>query len=199
MSIPHKIALDIPETAAETVLKISDASAYSDLPDTVRQLDVWTPGYADPSTILEVDLPIGFTKLLTAVNLGLQDPNTTIPALLPDGLYTVRYTLSAGAHEVNYYHLRTTRLLNIYNRELCKIMFHGGTPTAEEKKKLLELRTIKMYIDAAKAKTEYCHSPVQGGELYAYAEKLLMAMVFKGCAGGDCSPCSDCSPCLSGC
>ena len=30
-----------------------------------------------------------------------------------------------------------------------------------------------MYIDAAKAKTEYCHSPKQGVEMLAYADKLL--------------------------
>ena len=30
-----------------------------------------------------------------------------------------------------------------------------------------------MYIDAAKAKTEYCHAPKQGVEMLAYADKLL--------------------------
>jgi hypothetical protein len=30
-----------------------------------------------------------------------------------------------------------------------------------------------MYIDAAKAKAEYCHAPIEGVEMLAYAEKLL--------------------------
>lgn len=199
MSVPHKIALDIPTTSAETVLKISDASAYTELPSTGRQLDVWTPGFQDPSSILEADLPLGFTKLLTAQTLGLQDPNSTIPGILPDGVYTVKYTVSAGGHEVTYYHMRISRLLNLYNRELCKLGFIGNVPTRDEKEKLAQLSEIRMYMDAAKAKTEYCHSPKEGAELYAYAEKLLMKLVFKGCAGGDCNPCADCSPCADGC
>jgi hypothetical protein len=36
-----------------------------------------------------------------------------------------------------------------------------------------ELHTIKMYLDAAKARAEVCHAPNEGVALYEYALKLM--------------------------
>ena len=41
------------------------------------------------------------------------------------------------------------------------------------KQHLADLRYIKMLIDGAKAKVEYCHSTEQGVEMLQYANKLM--------------------------
>jgi hypothetical protein len=197
MSTVHSLALNIPETSAETTLVIQDHSAYAELPVSGRQLEIWVPGFTEPIILPESALDPGFNLNITAEVLGIQHPQTTIPSILPDGLYRVRYTVASGNHQIEYYHLRTSRLVNLYNRELCKIYFRDCEPSREEKEVLDQLRLIRMYLDGAKAKAEYCHAPNQGLEIMAYAEKMLMKFVFKGCAGGDCQPCSNCSPCTT--
>jgi hypothetical protein len=67
----------------------------------------------------------------------------------------------------------TTHLVNTYYREICKVQLQACEPTAEQHQKMHDLRYIKMYADAAKAKAEYCHAPVQAVEMYEYAERLL--------------------------
>jgi hypothetical protein len=197
MSIIHSLALYIPETSVETTLVIQDHSAYADLATDGRQLEIWIPGFSDPILILEADLSLGFSLNVTAILLGIQNLETSVPSILPDGLYRIKYSISSAGSNIEYYHLRTSRLLNLYNRELCKIHFQNCEPSKEEKETLDQLRLIRMYFDGAKAKAEYCHAPNQGLEILAYAEKMLMKFVFKGCAGGDCQPCSNCSPCTT--
>ena len=194
MSTAHKLSLHIPETSAETTLVVKDHSAYSALPTTGRQLEIWIPGFTEPIVLEEDRLPLGFDLKLTAVDLGVQHPATTIPSILPDGLYRFRYTVSAGNHQAEFNHLRTTRLLNLYNRELCRIHFEDCEPDREQKEILDQLRLIRMYLDGAKAKAEYCNAPNSGLEILAYAERMLMKFVFRGCEG-DCQPCRNCSPC----
>jgi hypothetical protein len=54
-------------------------------------------------------------------------------------------------------------------------------PSAKIKKKLDKLIEIKSYLDAAKAKVEYCHEPDKGMTLYNYAIKLLDKLECKTC------------------
>jgi hypothetical protein len=197
MSAVHSLSLNIPETSVETTLVIQDHSVYSGASVAERQLEIWVPGFPDSVVILEEGIPLGFNINMTAVTLGIQNPDSSIPSILPDGLYRIKYSVFSTGDQVEYYHMRTSRLLNIYNRELCKIHFQECEPSKEEKETLDKLRLIRMYMDGAKAKAEYCHAPNQGLQILAYAEKMLMKFVFKGCAGGDCQPCSNCSPCKS--
>jgi hypothetical protein len=181
MAIKHVLALDIPETACENVLKIWDSSIYGDgLPVDCPRLDIYLPGFSlpiyyttnpdlDPPTVLEP----GFVKNFSSTDLGLTAENQDVIAF-PDGLYTIRYSVSPNETVyVQYYHLRTTRLMNMYYKEICKIQLQACEPTAEQHQKMHDLRYIKMYIDAAKAKAEYCHAPLQAVEMYEYAETLL--------------------------
>ena len=46
-------------------------------------------------------------------------------------------------------------------------------PQADVKAKLEELRLIKSFIDAAKAKVEYCQDLQKGNDLLTYAKKRL--------------------------
>jgi hypothetical protein len=43
-------------------------------------------------------------------------------------------------------------------------------------RRLEELNFIKMYLEAAKSKVEFCHEPQKGMSLYNYALKLLNKM-----------------------
>lgn len=174
MAIKHHLCLDIPETACDSVLKVWDSSTYGEgLPVDCPRLDVFLPGFVHPVYITE-DLEPGFVLNLTAKDFALQHPHAEELAPLPDGLYTIKYSVSPNDKVfVEYYHLRTTNIMNAYYREICKVQLEPCEPSPEQHQKLHDLRYIKMYIDAAKAKAEYCHAPKQGVEMLAYAEKLL--------------------------
>jgi hypothetical protein len=196
MSIVNRLFLHIPDTSVETTIVVEDHSAYTDIPLTGRLLEIWMPGYLEPVLIGEDLLPQSFRLNVTASTLGIQPEGSTVPAILPDGLYRFRFSADGG-HVTELNHLRTARISNLWSRELCKIHFQDCEPSREQKETLDQLRLIKVYIEGAKAKAEYCNAPSQGLEILAYAEKMLMKFVFKGCSGGDCRPCSNCSPCTN--
>ena len=64
---------------------------------------------------------------------------------------------------------------------ICELDVAACDPISETKQKLMDLRLVKMYLEAAKAKVEVCHEPIKGMELYTYAMKLLSKF--------DCSSC----------
>jgi len=188
MAIKHTLALDIPDTACENILRIIDASVYGQgLEVNCPRLDIYVPGFSVPiyyASNSEVDPPIvfeqGFSLNLSTIDLGLSHPDNP-PGTFPDGLYTIKYSVSPNdTVYVEYYHLRTTHILNTYYKEICKVQLQTCEPSSEQHQKMHDLRYIKMYIDAAKAKAEYCHSPVQAVDMYTYAEKLL-AKYLTGC------------------
>jgi hypothetical protein len=82
---------------------------------------------------------------------------------------------------VIYNHLRITRALNIYNNILCKLDLAACEPPANIQKKLEILKMAKMYLDAAKAKVEFCHEPTHGMTLYNYALKIMRKIECKNC------------------
>lgn len=172
-TIKHTLALEIPDTACDTILRIWDGSVYGQGLDVdCPRLDIYLPGFTAP--IYYTELTPGFVKNLTAKDMNLQHPLDATPMTLPDGLYKIRYSVSPNDKVfVEYYHLRTTGIMNMYYRELCKVQLEACEPSAEQHQKLHDLRYIKMYIDAAKAKAEYCQSPKQATDMLAYAEKLL--------------------------
>jgi hypothetical protein len=180
-TIRHTLALDIPDTACDTILRIWDASVYAQGLDVdCPRLDIWLPGFLVPKYY--TDLQADFVKNLNAIDLGLQHPLSDTPVSLPDGLYKIRYSVSPNDKVfVEYYHLRTTNIVNMYHQEICKVQLEPCEPGPEQHQKLHDLRYIKMYIDAAKAKAEYCHAPKQGVEMLAYAEKLLRSYMTGAC------------------
>lgn len=182
MAIKHTLALDIPDTACENIIRIWDASVYGEgLDIDCPRLDIYLPGFSMPIYYTEAEgLEPNFVLNLSTSDLGITAANTE-PGTFPDGLYTIRYSVSPNdIVYVQYYHLRVTHLMNTYYREVCKIQLQACEPNAEQHQKMHDLRYIKMYIDAAKAKAEYCHAPTQAVEMYTYAEKLL-AKYLTGC------------------
>lgn len=185
-ALRHNLALDVPDTACENILRICDASVYAQgLAVDCQRLDIYLPGYTVPVYITE-GLSEAFCINLSASDLGLIPVNNPAITELPDGLYTIKYSVSPNEQVfVEYYHLRITATLNIYYRELCKVQLSTCEPTPEQHEKMHDLRYIKMFLDAAKAKAEYCHSPKDASNMLAYAQKLL-----KKYQSGCCSTCN---------
>jgi hypothetical protein len=84
-TIRHTLALDIPDTACDTILRIWDASVYGEGLDVdCPRLDIWLPGFVIPKYFTE--LAPDFVLTLDAKDLGLQHPQAETPLSLPDGL-----------------------------------------------------------------------------------------------------------------
>ena len=174
----HNLSLEIPMTLNECQMIISDTSMYSDgcINVTCPQLQITAPGFICATTITEPDISAGFCNLvLNACDLELQSENCeTILNSLPDGVYVIRYSVSPNEYVyVEYNHMRVTQLMKSYYNAMCEIKGCCDKPTKETNKLLRELADVKMYIEAAVAKVEFCHEPDSGMKLYTYAKNLL--------------------------
>lgn len=173
MPSKHLLSLEVPDTNNCTVFRVFDTSSYSsDLDVTCATLQITSPGFNEAVSISV--LP-GFNLILNGCTLGLQTSNCgTVNERLPDGIYTIRYSVSPNDKVyVEYNYLRVCQTLNKYFNELCKLELAACEPQADVKEDLQELRLIKSFIDAAKAKVEICNNPAQGIELLFYAQKRL--------------------------
>ena len=77
--------------------------------------------------------------------------------------------------------MRITKALIRYNKALCDVDLSDCAPSAQSQKRLTELALIKSYLEAAKAKVEFCHEPQKGMTLYNYALRLLNKLDCKNC------------------
>jgi hypothetical protein len=177
----HILSLEVPTVFNTCILSILDTSVYSTLiPVTCPTLNVTVPGF-NYSTQLTI-VP-GANTILTACDLQLQTQNcATSLNDLPDGIYVIKYSVSPNDLVfVTYNHLRISKALNIYNNILCKLDLAACEPPANIKRKLEVLKMAKMYLDAAKAKVEFCHEPNHGMSLYNYALKIMRKIECKSC------------------
>lgn len=181
MADKHILSLEIPTVSNCNLLCIKDTSQYSsELAVDCEELLITLPGFTAPM-LLKVTKE--FDMCLTACTLAIQKINCgTIQQEIPDGIYIIRYSVSPNdLVYVEYNHLRITSALNKYNGLLCDLDVAACDPPVEVKDKLNSLRMIKMYLDAAKAKVEFCHEPTKGMQLYNYAVKLLDKMDCYSC------------------
>ena len=175
----HQLSLEIPEITCPDRIRIWDSSVYADsLLVDCETLDILMPGYSQSVQFLYTDSPTpleyGFDRIFTAVDLGLQAQGSTTLKCLPDGLWVIQYSVSPNnVKYVKYYHLRTVEAMLTYYKELCKLQLAQCEPTAQQKQHLADLRYIKMLLDAAKAKAEYCHAPDQAVAMLQYANSLM--------------------------
>ena len=183
----HNLALDIFETSCVDILRIADASVYSDgVVVECPTLEILMPGYAEPVVFTEDDTPdpltINFDNRYSMVDLGLQPINSTDLICLPDGIYVIQYSVSPNELlYVKYHHLRTTSFMNKYYKELCRVQLEQCEPVREQKQRLDDLRYIKSLVDAAKAKADVCDSPAQSLDMYHYAVALLNKFINGSC------------------
>ena len=177
----HILSLEVPTVLNPCIMSILDTSIYTPLiPVTCPTLNVTVPGF-NYSTQLTI-VP-GDNTILTACDLQLQTQNcATVLADIPDGIYVIKYSVSPNdVVFVEYNHLRISKALNTYNTILCNLDLAACEPSQVIQQKLESLKMAKMYLDAAKAKVEFCHEANQGMSLYNYAVKLMKKINCKSC------------------
>ena len=173
MAYKHQLSLEVPDTNNCSVFRVTDTSIYDDhITITCGRLEITAPGYNQPVVI---DTAKGFNYILNGCTLGLQTSGCgSVSERLPDGIYTIRYSVSPNDKVfVQYHYLRVCMTLNKYFNELCKLELAACEPQPDVKADLDELRLIKSFIDAAKAKVEQCDDLQQGMDLFVYAQKRL--------------------------
>lgn len=171
----HILSLEVPDTANSQIFRIIDTSQYaSDLAVVYPLLTITSPGFTAPVVIEPIE---DFNLVLNSCSLGVQLTNCEeILAPLADGLYHIRYAVSPhDSVYVEYKHLRVVCILNKYYHALSQIEIEGCSPDECTRQQLKELRLIKSFIDAAKAKVEYSHKCEEGLELLSCAQKKLKA------------------------
>ena len=173
----HNLALNIPDILNTCVIKIEDVSDYSDLLEvTCTLLQITPPGFT--FAVQFHDLPEGFTEIYNAEDLKLGSAGDP----LPDGVYVIRYSVSPNDKVfIEYNYLRIASIMNSYYNVLCSLELTTCEPDIDTKEKLNQLRYIRMLIDGAKSKVEYCHSITEGMDLYNYALKLLNRLDCQTC------------------
>ena len=177
MAAKHILSLEIPECVSNCdIFSIKDTSEYVEknyLKVDCGHLYITPPGFKTPQKLIKTAK--GFDLHLSACALGVQTTECdSCRNALPDGIYTVRYSVSP--HEkvyVEYNHLRTTVIINDYYNKLCDLNLKACEPNTAMKELTSEMKFIRTMIDAAKAKVEYGHSPNEGMELYNYALERL--------------------------
>jgi hypothetical protein len=186
----HILSLDIPTVANTCVMKIFDTSVYQttspNIPIICPTLTITVPGFSHSVEIVG-DKMLAFVEggsiNLTACDLELQTSGCgTQLANIPDGIYAIKYSVSPNNlvfAEYNY--LRISQALNKYYKVLCTVDLADCDPPAKVKEKLEKLRLIKMYLESAKSKVEFCHEPQKGMTLYNYALKLLNKFECNNC------------------
>lgn len=173
MASKHQLSLELPDTNNIKVMRLFDTSFYAEgLTADCGTLLITSPGYNLPVSISV--LP-HFNLVLNACTLGLQRAGCgSHSEVIPDGIYKINYSVSPNNNVfVEYQHLRVTQTLNKYYNLLAQLEMSGCEPDADVKEHLNELRLIKSFIDAAKAKVEYSHDLEAGMELLLYAQKRL--------------------------
>ena len=180
----HILSVEAPDTMNSCVLKLVDTSVYSPyVPYECPILEITVPGFNYSVQFGENVVQQNFILNLTACDLEIQtlDCGTSFGDL-PDGIYVIKYSVAPNDKVyVEYNHLRITKALTCYNEAMCELDIGACDPDAELTKKLKSLREIKSYLDAAKAKAETCHEPMQAMDLYNYAMKRLGKFDCKTC------------------
>jgi hypothetical protein len=171
----HKLAVEIPYITNPKVMRVYDSSVWdSEVLSSEIKLSITPAGFVYPTEFI---VKRGFDRLFNVSNLGIHTVDDLTD--LPDGIFIIRLSNSNGdcsdcSQWVEYNHLRQVQLLNSWYSALCKLNLSDCTDiTKDVEKERQKLYQIKMYIDAAKAKVEYCKSPNEGLALHNYAKKLL--------------------------
>ena len=174
MASKHQLSLELPDTNNIKVLRLFDTSLYAeDLAIDCGTLRITSPGFNLP---VAIEILKGFNIVLNACSLGLQRTNCQDASQpIPDGVYVINYSVAPNTSVfVEYNHLRTTQTINKYFNLLCDLEMSACEPDADVKEKLEELRLIKGFIDAAKAKVEYCHERRDESALRQVFEQALI-------------------------
>lgn len=184
--ISHNLGLECPETLNPYILRIDDISVYDSLLDvSCPRLYIKMPGFSRSAEIIPtIDRDssgswIPFRGIYTSKQLNVANKSF---CKLPDGIYTIRYSVAPNNLVYKEYtHLRTTELKNRIYQIYCDMNLSSCEPNKDTEKKLELLDKIEQYIKAAVSKVEVCGDYDGGMELYNYAKKLLGKFDCKCC------------------
>lgn len=183
----HVLSLEVPFVMNSCILKIFDTSVYvNPIPITCPTLNITVPGFSYSNQIegtVMTDFVNSGHITLTACDLQLQTVDCGSQyADLPDGIYIIKYSVSPNDQVyVEYNHMRISQAMNKYYKILCDVDVNACDAPAKIKERLAELHLIKMYLDAAVSKVEFCQEPQKGMSLYNYALRLLNKMNCTNC------------------
>lgn len=160
------------------ILVVKDASWYNpDVPVTNAVLDLQYPG---STQYVHIPVGRGFSYIINSNTLGIT--NTTQSSNLtelPDGLYTIRYSICPNDELfVEYTFLRNVKQLIQYNNLYCALEIERCNKK-HYTEELAKLRSIKDLIDAAEYQAD-CGKYDQSINLYNYAQGQLDEFT-KGC------------------
>ena len=181
MSSKHQLSLEIPDSNNVKVLRLFDTSTYAEnVQVDCATLRITSPGFNLP---IVIDVLPSFNLVLNACSLGMQRSGCGESSMaLPDGIYVINYSVSPNDKVyVEYNFLRVTQLMNKYYNIMGQLELASCEPAADVKESLNELRLIKSFIDAAKAKVEFTLQPEAGMDLFIYAKKRLDKLAAKEC------------------
>lgn len=173
MAVKHHLSLEMPDSNNPCVLRVFDTSTYADdMEINCGYLRITSPGYNLP---VAIEVQPHFNLVLNGCTLGIQTSGCgETSEVIPDGIYVINYSTSPNTSVfTEYNYLRVTQTYNRYMTLLSELEMSACEPDADIKEKLKELRLIKSFIEAAKAKVEYAHEPEAGMELLVYAKKRL--------------------------
>lgn len=176
----HKLGLEIPTVFNTCILKLFDASIYTNsLPIDCPKLNITVPGF---EYSVELEFVPNSSITLTACNLDLQTEDCGEQYVnIPDGIYVIKYSVSPNEYVyVEYNHLRISKALNLYKEKLCELSTNCQDLITKTTK-FNKLQEIRLLLDAAKAKVEVCHLPSEGMVIYNHALTLLKKMDCKTC------------------
>lgn len=162
------LCVDVVPSSCCNVLKVSDSSVFTTEVVTGISLSITPPGF---TAVVFSGLTAEFINNYTSVNLGI----TTEVSDIPDGVYILTLTATVNGTVTTYTkkYLHACSALTCYYDLLCKVQNETCEPSSVVNNKLRDLSYIRMLIDAAKAKAEYCDAVDQATELLAYANKLI--------------------------
>ena len=181
MAAKHILSLEVLNVSNPEVFSIKDTSKYAkNLKVDCPEVLITPPGFNKPALIKVQE---GFDLVLESCSLGIQTTDcNTQRTVIPDGLYIIRYQVSPHNKVfVEYNYLRITNIMKTWYDKLCKLDIQACEPSRDRQALLDEMMDIKLYIDAAKAKVEYCASPEAGLELYTYAKSKLNKITCSNC------------------
>lgn len=154
------------------LLIIKDASWYNpDIAVTNATLELQYPGSNN-----YVIIPVGknFTYIVNSNTINFTNVNNSdLLANLPDGLWTIRYSICPNAELfVEYTFLRNVKQLIEYHNLFCSIQIER-CDRKHYSDDLKTIRGIKDIIDAAQYLADDCGKYEKSMELYDYASSLL--------------------------
>jgi hypothetical protein len=169
----HHLDFIIPSDLNTRAFRIEDISVYEDtLGYNNGLVEVTPPGFTTP-IIFRVNRD--FKLILNANLLHLNTSGFKILPTLPDGVYTIRYSIAPNARvAIEYDYFRNVLQESYYLKLLIDLRDKRNLLTNKEySKRLKELLTIKEYIVGAKYLAEDLVRTKDALELYNEINTLL--------------------------